>query len=152
MLSIPCVFQYNILKIEKYGLNIGVNLGVSFDRFSGFNYDYRIIRSDEITQTTYDVLIKSDIGSQNSFPFDNFSGRYGFVIGKTLSKNHGRLELNVQWMSPRRISSNLDFDISRKIETNGVLISDQNFKPSYSLIQKGCNIGFKLLFWPVQLE
>lgn len=98
--NIPVILNYNFPKITKYGLTLGLDLGFSLDKLSGYvqTLDYTSFNGEEVTKL--DILMQTNsVFPLKAFQFNNISGRVGINVKKDIG-NRGHLNFYVHGIFP----------------------------------------------------
>lgn len=142
--SIPVIFNYNLPKIDKYGLTLGLDAGFSLEKLLGYR-DYFMFSS----QNNADILnMEVNMETNKSFPYKAFGFssilfRFGLNIKKDMG-NHGHLNFYIHSSLPARTNFGMDINIKKESIIDNVVFPNIEYEKSVNL--KRNNIQFGLYY------
>jgi hypothetical protein len=144
--SIPVIFNYNFPKINKYGLTLGLDLGISVDKLSSYlqSFDYKTFNGEEVTQLDI-VMQTNSVAPLQAFEFNNLSGRLGINIKKDIGKR-GHLNFYIHGVFPVGNPDELRLNFDRQFSIPPNVSLRVVYEETLNITPKGFQFGMYYTF------
>ncbi len=144
--SIPVILNYNFPKINKYGLTLGLDLGISLDKLSNYlqTLDYKIINGD--TETKLDIVMQTNsVAPLKAVEFNNISGRAGINVKKDMG-SRGHLNFYIHGIFPIGKPDELRLNFDRQFSIPPNVSLRVIYEELLNITPKGLQFGMYYTF------
>lgn len=146
-LSIPLVFNYNFLQLEKSGLSFGIDAGISLDKpvFKDLDLQGTSTTNGSSLKTITTLKIDPSVLPSRVFEFNDYlSFRFGISAKYNLGK---RGQLNIFGNALLHgFEDVIPFTTNKKVLVNGVEISNDTYQNNLNISNKGFQFGVYYTF------
>jgi hypothetical protein len=146
-ISIPLILNYNFLQMEKSGLTIGIDAGVSFDKpvFQSIDLKKTSKQSDINKETITTLQMDSEGLPARVFEFSDYiSFRFGVSAKYNLGKR-GQLNFFAQSTS-YGVANILTYKVNEQVSIDGKEISNKSTVNDLDISNKGIQFGLYYTF------
>ncbi|MFN8339025.1 MAG: outer membrane beta-barrel protein [Saprospiraceae bacterium] len=146
-LSIPIVFNYNFIQLEKSGLSFGVDAGISLDKpvYKDLFFQSGIASNSSSLKTVTTLTIDPNGLPSRVFEFSDYlSFRFGVSAKYNMGKR-GQLNFFGNVIL-RGFEDVIPFTTNKKVLDNGAEISNDTYQNNLSISNKGFQFGVYYTF------